>query len=205
MHKEILTKEQVRLFPLLKKFGKEYGLVGGTAVALHIGHRRSIDFDLFSDKAFRNMLLKKKVKTVVNIDRILVDRESELTFFADGVKVTFFNYPFKLDYKASLDKIIKIPDLLTLAAMKAYALGKRAKWKDYVDLYFILRDYYSLTEVIKKGEEIFGNDFNSKIFRTQLSYFKDVNYGEKVIFMKGYEVANRVIQKGLIKFSLDTR
>ena len=47
MHKEILSKYQIELLPLLKQFKREYYLVGGTAIALHIGHRRSIDFDLF--------------------------------------------------------------------------------------------------------------------------------------------------------------
>ena len=46
MHKEILTKEQLELLPTIKFFSKDFGLVGGTAIALHIGHRHSIDFDL---------------------------------------------------------------------------------------------------------------------------------------------------------------
>ena len=54
MHKEILTKEQLEILPLLKIFSKDFGLVGGTAIAFHIGHRRSIDFDLFTDKVFKN-------------------------------------------------------------------------------------------------------------------------------------------------------
>ena len=45
LHPEILTKEQKELLPLVKKFYKDFGLVGGTAIALHIGHRESIDFD----------------------------------------------------------------------------------------------------------------------------------------------------------------
>ena len=47
MHEEVLNKEQVELLPLLKEFKREFFLVGGTAIALQIGHRRSIDFDLF--------------------------------------------------------------------------------------------------------------------------------------------------------------
>jgi hypothetical protein len=50
MHREILSKGQLALLPLIKLFSKEFYLAGGTAVALHIGHRRSIDFDLFTDK-----------------------------------------------------------------------------------------------------------------------------------------------------------
>ena len=48
MQSEVLTNEQRELLPLIKSFSKDYYLVGGTAIALHIGHRRSIDFDLFT-------------------------------------------------------------------------------------------------------------------------------------------------------------
>lgn len=61
MHKEILTKEQVELLPLLQKFSKNFFLVGGTAMALHIGHRRSVDFDLFSHEAFSIAGIKRKI------------------------------------------------------------------------------------------------------------------------------------------------
>lgn len=47
MHKEILNKDQLDLLPLVKLFKSEFYLVGETAIALHLGHRRSIDFDLF--------------------------------------------------------------------------------------------------------------------------------------------------------------
>ena len=47
MHDEILNADQLELLPLMAQFRREYYLVGGTAIALHIGHRRSVDFDLF--------------------------------------------------------------------------------------------------------------------------------------------------------------
>ncbi len=203
MHKEILTKGQEKLFPLLKRIGKEYGLVGGTAVALHIGHRRSIDFDLFSPKSFRAVFLKKKIQGATSMDQVLVDKCGEFTFFAQGVKITFFHFPYAIDYKETLDGIIKMPTLLTLAAMKAFALGRRAKWKDYVDLYFIIRDYHPLAEIIKKGEEMFGDEFNAKIFRTQLAYFDDVSYEEKVEFLPGFAVSDKKIKEKLVQYSLE--
>ncbi|OGY92681.1 MAG: hypothetical protein A3H70_04965 [Candidatus Komeilibacteria bacterium RIFCSPLOWO2_02_FULL_48_11] len=203
MHQEILTKEQLELFPLLKKAGKKYGLVGGTAVALQIGHRRSLDFDLFSHRAFKNALLRQKIKSVVKIDRILVNKNGEFTFLANNTKVTFFNYPFALDYRENFDKIIKMPDLLTLAAMKAYALGQRAKWKDYVDLYFIMKRYHGMDKIVRRAKTIFQQEFNEKIFRTQLAYFTDIDYSEEVVFMPGHEVADNKIKKELIQFSLE--
>lgn len=59
MHKEILTEEQVKLLSLIHVFMKDFGLVGGKAIALQIGHRQSIDFDLFTYKEFNNEKVKK--------------------------------------------------------------------------------------------------------------------------------------------------
>lgn len=202
MHKEILTQGQVELLPLLKKFSNDFFLVGGTAVALYIGHRRSIDFDLFSLKGFNNLNIKRKILRTANIEKVYVNKLDEFTILIKGVKITFFNYPFEIKTKNKLNNIIMIPDLLTLSAMKAYSLGQRAKWKDYVDLYFVMKDYYGIDKIIKRARQIFGNEFNEKIFRTQLSYFQDINYDEKIIYLKGYKVSDKVIQKELVNFSL---
>ena len=203
MHKEIITADQIKLLPLVKSFSKDFGLVGGTAMALHIGHRHSIDFDLFTDKNFSNVLIKRKVSQQVKIDKLLYAETGQFNLVVNKVKMTFFKYDFKIDYAKKLDDIIKMPDLLTLAAMKAYALGMRAKWKDYVDLYFIMRDFYSLDKITKKARHIFGGEFNEKIFRTQLAYFKDVDYSEKVDYLKGFETDDEIIKKELIKLSLE--
>ncbi len=203
MHKEILSEKQLGLFPLLQKFGNEFGLVGGTAIALYLGHRRSIDYDLFSEKEFQNISLERDIRKAVAIDRILVNRGGELTFVSDGVKVTFFQYPFHIAFENDFEGIIRLPELLTLAAMKAFAVGKRAKWKDYVDLYFLLKDHYSLQDIILRSKEIFGSEFNEKIFRTQLSYFDDINYDESVEFMPGFSVDAETIKNELVRLSLD--
>lgn len=203
LHSEILTKEQKELLPLVKKFYKDFGLVGGTAVALHIGHRESIDFDLFSFNEFKTLNIKRRIANFGTIDQIIVSKPSEFTFLLNKVKMTFFHYPFKIDYEIDFDGTLRIPSLLTLAAMKAYALGMRAKWKDYVDLFFIIKDFHSLAEIIERAKKIFGNEFNEKIFRTQLSYFQDINYSEEVKYLKGFEVSDEVIEKELINFSLD--
>ncbi len=202
MHKEILTKEQLELLPLIKEFSKEFVFVGGTAIALHIGHRQSIDFDLFSDKDFKNERIKRVILRSARIDKTYISEAGEYTFMINKVKITFYHYPYKIKAPVRLDKIIRLPDLLTLAAMKAFALGRRAKWKDYVDLYFILKDHYTLEEIAQKGEEIFGGEFNGRIFREALAYFQDINYSEEVIFMKGFAVPDAVIKKQLIAFSL---
>jgi len=202
MHKEILTKGQIELLPLVKEFKGKFYMVGGTAIALHIGHRRSIDFDLFSEKKFQNLRIRKMFSLFVKKEKMLVDRPGELTILLHDIKFTFFNFPYKISHPENFDSAIAMPDLLTLAAMKAFALGGRAKWKDYVDLYFIMKKFHSLDEIIKKTGEIFGTSFNPKLFRVQLSYFEDVSYKEKVEYIKGFEVSDATVKRELKKFSL---
>ena len=202
IHPEILPAEQLELLPLVKSFSKDFGLVGGTAIAIFVGHRRSIDFDLFTDKEFDNWKIRRKILQFKKIDSVLRDEDGQYTVVIQKVRFTFFCYPFKISFSKNFDKVIKLPDLLTLAAMKVYTLGRRAKWKDYVDLYFVMKDCYDIHKVIKKTGHIFGSEFNEKLFRAQLSYFKDIDYTEKIDYLKGFEVGDEIIKKELTDFSL---
>ena len=203
MHKEILTDEQVRLLPLVQTFSKQFGLVGGTAIALHIGHRRSVDFDLFSQNEFQNAVIRQAItRQNYTIQNVFADEVGQFAFFINEVQFTFLHYPFPLTFTHILPDVINLPDLLTLAAMKAYALGRRAKWKDYVDLYFIIKDHHSVAEIAARAGTIFGDEFNEKVFRAQLAYFNDVNYSEKITYLTGFAVSDRAIKKQLEEFSL---
>lgn len=202
MHKEILSKKQADLLPLVKTFSKSFGLVGGTAIALHIGHRESLDFDLFSLEEFNNGVIRRKISKIKRIDYVVRDEEGQFTLLIDKIRFTFLHYPFTIIFTEDFDDVIKFPDLPTLAAMKAYALGRRAKWKDYVDLYFIIKDYISINEIAKKANDIFGQEFNEKNFRTQLAYFDDIDYTEKIIYREGFEVDDEIIKNSLVNFSL---
>ena len=142
--------------------------------------------------------MKKK-----KIEKVFVDHQGEYTILVDGIKLTFLYYPFAVEFKDKLESFIKMPDLLTLAALKAYALGRRSKWKDYVDLYFILENKINLGKIIKRAEKIFGNNFNEKIFRAQLAYFKDLDYSEEVDYLPGFEIADDKIKKELTRISLE--
>lgn len=201
MHQEILSDKQKEVLPAIKAFNADFGLVGGTAVSLQLGHRRSIDFDLFSNKEFSNGRIRKKILEFGEIGHIFVNQEDEYTVLINDVKVTFLYYPFKIEFKESFENI-KIADLLTIAALKAYALGRRAKWKDYVDIYFILKEY-SIRDIVEKAENIFGLDFNEKIFRSQLSYFDDIDYSEEVEYLPGYQVDRGEIERVLKEKSLE--
>jgi hypothetical protein len=202
LHKEILTEEQLKLLPLLRKFSKDFGLVGGTAIAFYLGHRRSIDFDMFSYKPFNNAALRRKIKNTHAIQKTFKDELGQYTFFINGVQFTFYRYPYEIKYSKKLEDYLRLPDLLTLAAMKAFALGGRNKWKDYVDLYFIIKDYFPVGDISKKAKELFGGEFNERIFRNQLAYFDDINYAEQVEFLPGFETKDDVIKEALTEFSL---
>lgn len=203
MHPEIFSEEQHKLLPLVQKFHKDFGLVGGTAMALHLGHRRSIDFDMFTLEDFDNLKIRKIiVASGRKIGKVYKDEQGQFTFFVNEVQFTFFQYPFKIDYSENLKSFLKFPSLLSLAAMKAFALGRRAKWKDYVDLYFVLQAHHSIKEIINTAKHIFGNEFNERIFRGQLSFFHDINYTEAVEFLPGFEVSQKKIEKALIDYSL---
>lgn len=203
MHREILTQAQIDLLPLIKRFSETFYLVGGTAIALQLGHRRSIDFDLFTEKTFSNIRIEARIKrNRYRIERVIRDEAGQYTFLIDGVSMTFFAYPFTIPLGEQFESIIRMPDLLTLAAMKAFALARRAKWKDYVDLYFIIERAGGMTPLIKHAQELFGNEFNERLFREQLSYFDDINYREEVIYLPGFETDPATIRQTLTDFAL---
>jgi hypothetical protein len=185
IYKEILREGQLKLLSLISEFKGDFYLAGGTAIALQIGHRYSIDFDLFSHKAFDNLKIIRTIKKRGHtVNATLEASPEELSLIVDGVKITFLEYPFDIKHEISFDDIITMPDLLTLSAMKAYSIGRRSKWRDYVDLYFILRDFFTIKDISAKAREIFGGNFNERLFREQLCYFEDIDLSETIHFVK---------------------
>lgn len=197
MYKEILSDRQLELLPTMAKFRREYYLVGGTAIALHLGHRRSIDFDLFKP----SVLNHKK-----NIDRLtdsgcsyFVTRRvaEQMNLIVNDVKVTFFQYPFPVQPIEKFESYFRMPSLLQLAAMKAYALGRRSKWKDYVDLFFLLKEHFSIAQISECATTLFGDLYSEKMFRAQLCYFEDVDYTEEVDYLTPNPPSNEEIRNSL--------
>jgi Nucleotidyl transferase AbiEii toxin, Type IV TA system len=198
MYKQILSEEQLELLPLIYEFSRQYILVGGTAIGLQIGHRQSIDFDLFSFKLIKPQSIKNRLKSQDIHYEIIHQEYDQLHLLVNSVKLTFFTFPYKIDASESFEDIIKMPSLIDLGAMKALALGGRAKWKDYVDMYFLFKDHFSLQEIEKRANELFNEAFNIKLFRQQLVYFKDIDYSEKVFYLN-----NEPSKSGIEKFLID--
>ncbi len=198
MFKEVLTESQKRIFPLIRGFRKDFYLAGGTAVALQIGHRRTIDFDLFSSRHLNTIKIIAAIRRGNYRIATLEETPEEMTMIIEEVKITFLEYPFNITPCVNLDAIISMPDLLSLGAMKAYSLGRRSKWKDYVDLYFIIKGYFSVREISEKAREIFSGGFNERLFREQLCYFKDIDFSEGMDYVKS------AVRDGEIKEFLTT-
>lgn len=183
MHKEIFSDKQVSLLPLVREFKREFYLVEGTAIALYLGHRRSIDFDLFKSTSLHPKRIINKVSSY-GLTYLVTRRVTEqLNMTINDVTFTFFEYPFRIDAINSFENYIKLPSLIDLAAMKAYALGRRSKWKDYVDFYFLLKDHFTIDQISERAHDIYDQLYSTKLFRAQLSYFNDIIYSEPVEFL----------------------
>lgn len=183
MHKEVLNNKQQELLPLMASFRREYYLVGGTAIALHLGHRRSIDFDLFKPSAINHKKNFDRITDAGYVCQVTRRVSEQMNLIVNDVKVTFFQYPFPIQPTEKFETIFRIPTLIQLSAMKAYALGRRSKWKDYVDLYFLLKEHFSIEEISTCATGIFGDLYSEKMFRAQLCYFEDVDYTEDVDYI----------------------
>lgn len=184
MHSEVLNEQNKTLFPLLKHFPAFY-LAGGTAIALQIGHRISVDFDLFSADTIPKSLLQKIKKTFVKKTIVpSVNNADELTIFIDNVKVTFLAYPFPVLYNFVSYNGVHLLSLQELAATKAYTIGRRGSYKDYIDLYFILlENHTTLADIIDIAQKKYMHEFNARLFLEQLLYIDDLE-NTNIVFLK---------------------
>ena len=184
MHLEAIPEENKNIFLDLNNF-KDFYLAGGTSLALQIGHRVSVDFDFFSDEEISKNLLFK-VKRVFQDNKIVVsvNNSDELTIFVDDVKLTFLKYPFSVIFDYIKCQSIKLFNIKEIAASKAYTIGRRGSYKDYIDLYYILFENHSdLNEIIEISEKKYKDEFNSRLFLEQLIYLDDIT-DEEIIFLK---------------------
>jgi len=202
MFNNILNKDQVEILPFLKLFNRSFYLVGGTAIALHLGHRRSIDFDLFTFSGINKSRIRSHLNSIPFKKIPVFEDFDQMHLLLNNVKVTFFTYPYNIQHTIKIENSITIPSLGYLAAMKDFALGRRSKWKDYVDLFFILKDYFSVNEISKLANEIYKDSFSEKLFREQLAFHKDIDYSETVEYIN-QPVPEDEIKQFLIDKALD--
>jgi tRNA nucleotidyltransferase/poly(A) polymerase len=93
MFNNILNKDQVEILPFLKLFNRSFYLVGGTAIALHLGHRRSIDFDLFTFSGINKSRIRSHLNSIPFKKIPVFEDFDQMHLLLNNVKVTFFTYP----------------------------------------------------------------------------------------------------------------
>lgn len=176
MHPEALSVEIQKVFPRLKKIVFPYYLAGGTALALQIGHRISVDLDFFSGKEIPPTLFEGLETEFKEYPRhILVNNSEQLTVVVGGAQLSFVTYRFPPLFPFVEFEKIKLFSVKEVAAAKAYVLGRRAQWKDYIDVYFLLKEkHVSLEEVIDVASKKYRDEFNGRLFLEQLLYLEDV-------------------------------
>ena len=144
-------------------------LVGGTALALHIGHRKSVDLDLFGsfdeNMSFRSLLLGAGYAADGS------ETGTVQSLKVDGVKVDFVNYPYPWMYGAIAEDGIMLADIHDIAAMKLSAAANRGRKKDFIDIAFLL-DAFSLEELFGLYQNKFSVSEYSYALRG-LTYFED--------------------------------
>ena len=169
MHYEVLDEKTKKLFEKFSFLKDTFCLAGGTALALQLGHRISIDLDFFSDQPIKKRLLKTIESKVKKADSVLVNNKKELTLYIDTIKITFLHYPFIHKHEFVKTNIIPLASVKEIASMKAYALGRRVSLKDYIDLYFILSlGLTSLASIIADAISVYHDAFNDRLLCEQL-------------------------------------
>lgn len=162
---------------MLKKLVTEdlcagFYLAGGTALALQLGHRRSIDFDLFSPDPFDSA---QKVRDLDQAGRFELFHQDKDTVNAslDGVRLSFFHYRYRLIQPLMAYETLAVARKLDIAAMKVQAIAGRGSRKDFIDLYFLMKEYY-LDKIMAAYSSKFGSRLANRYHAFKsLLYFID--------------------------------
>ncbi len=199
MHLEILDDKRRALLPLFSALKSRYYLAGGTALALQIGHRDSIDFDFFSPTSFDTSILFtecEQIFTGYTLTKTQDERDT-LSFLIDNtVSVSFLGYPYPLVESLVEAKEFNLASLTDIGCMKFGALSSRSVLKDYVDIFFILKSL-SLRSLLDAAANKLPTLDRNLILKS-LVYFDDVTK-EQIRFMPGFEISFAEIQLFLQK------
>lgn len=185
LHKETIDLKTLELLSELQKepLMQTFNLVGGTALALRLGHRKSIDLDFFTSESFdleelRSMLVEKYDF------KISYARSQTLKGFINRIKIDLikFNYPhlFSCDVIDGI-RLESVPDIIAMKLLSITDNGSRIK--DFIDIAF-LSSYYSLEEMLDFYVKKIPNS-NKLMPLKALTYFNDINFNESVVMMSG--------------------
>ena len=178
-HLEVLPAAQRRLWPELAATPTDFTLYGGTAIALRLGHRQSVDFDFFSRTAFEPGTLFREVpylkdatiwQSAANTLTVTVDRHGpvQLSFFG-GLDL---GQVAPADFTEQPD--LAVAALIDLAGMKAAVVTQRAELRDYIDIHTLLMQAgIFLADMLAAGTIIYGAEFNPLLSLKAIAYHDD--------------------------------
>lgn len=175
---DVLPPAQRRLWDELGDTPSSFTLYGGTAIALHLGHRQSVDFDFFGTEPFDVDRLLETIPFLAGAE-VIQRQANTLTCRVDRegpVLISFFGVP-------RLGRIapplwahppgVQVADLLDLAGAKASVVQRRAEPKDYADIDALIGAGVGLPLALSAGGALYGAVFNPQITLKALSYFGD--------------------------------
>jgi hypothetical protein len=173
-HTEVLssaTEETFQQLRALKSIGNFY-LAGRTGLALHLGHRRSVDLDLFCAQPFDEEAILADIQPLQNI-RIIARAPQTLHLHISGTKVSFLGYNYPVLFPFDYFREFSVAAVLDIACMKLNALANRGTRRDFVDLYFIAQTY-GLAGLLAQFERKFEQvHYNRVHVLKSLAYFAD--------------------------------
>lgn len=176
-------------------------LVGGTSLALQIGHRKSIDLDLFGIFNLEQeefSWIFKQFNSVTMINRT----PNIKTYIIEDIKVDFVKYPYSWIDKAILKDGIRLAGMKDIAAMKLSAITGRGTKKDFIDLYFLLR-YFSLNQMLNFYNQKYPDGSKFLVLKS-LTYFEDAEVELTPVMLESVdwkEVKSKIVKetRSLIK------
>jgi hypothetical protein len=183
-HLEILPSAQARLWLELSALPDQFVLYGGTALALHLGHRNSVDFDFFAREPLNVSQLEGEIPFLAGA-KIIQRAKNTLSAIVERghpVKVSFFGVPRLPQLEPAHvveENNLKVASLLDLSGTKASVIQVRAEAKDYLDLDALLRlGGVDLPTALAAAHALYGPTFNPEVTLKALSYFDDGNLRE---------------------------
>ena len=168
------TLELLRKLMQIDEF-KELRLVGGTSLALQIGHRNSIDIDLFGILDADEFEIDKILNKIGSLTLLKKTKNINI-YLIDGIKVDLVNYHYPWLGETFIEDDLRLAGTKDIAAMKLAAITGRGTKKDFIDLNFLLQ-FYSLEEMLGFYKLKF-NDASEILVLKSLTYFEDADAEE---------------------------
>ena len=184
MHKESINKPTERvLAKIASHFKNDFYLAGGTALAIQLGHRLSIDLDWFSAKDFSPTDLRD-ILSRSGAFELTEEDEGTLHGLLDGVRVSFLRYAYPTLFPFVEFEGVQLADERDIAAMKLDAVSSRGSKKDFIDIYFLL-EKYSLLELFGFFEKKYSAiKFNKLHILKSLTYFENAENEPMPVMLK---------------------